>query len=193
VERSFYRQTAGFAGIKLDVIDDAAFGCMLKLAGAKQDILNGIDEIELEWYPNLPAFVRGIEKNGFAIFQFSLFLCLAYTLAVWSIFFVTLILPVLYLPAGSSLLVFSCFALYLALVGRAASKAFNFRPFYALTLPLSFVLMPLIYLRSAAITLKNGGIRWRGTFYPLSELKDQQTLRVIDLIFSRSRRARTAK
>jgi hypothetical protein len=44
-------------------------------------------------------------------------------------------------------------------------------PLYALTHPLGALLFCYMLLRSTAVTLWHGGVTWRGTFYPLSELK----------------------
>ena len=44
-------------------------------------------------------------------------------------------------------------------------------PFYCVTLPLSAVMFAYMLLRSTFITLKQGGIVWRGTFYKLDELR----------------------
>jgi 2-keto-4-pentenoate hydratase len=44
-------------------------------------------------------------------------------------------------------------------------------PFYALTHPLGAVLFAYMLLRSTVVTLRQGGIIWRGTFYALEELK----------------------
>jgi hypothetical protein len=44
-------------------------------------------------------------------------------------------------------------------------------PLYALTHPIGAVLFCYMLLRSAAVTLWHGGVTWRGTFYPLEELK----------------------
>ena len=41
-----------------------------------------------------------------------------------------------------------------------------------LTFPFAATLFLYSLLRSAAITLKNGGVEWRGTFYPLATLRD---------------------
>jgi hypothetical protein len=53
--------------------------------------------------------------------------------------------------------------------GAAASMRVS--PFYALTYPLGSILLSYMLLRSAAVTLQQGGIVWRDTFYPLDELK----------------------
>jgi len=43
--------------------------------------------------------------------------------------------------------------------------------FYCLTLPLGAALLTYMLLRSTLITLRQGGITWRGTFYSLDELR----------------------
>jgi 2-keto-4-pentenoate hydratase len=44
-------------------------------------------------------------------------------------------------------------------------------PLYCLTLPLGAILFGYMLLRSMVVTLRQGGIIWRGTFYPLAELR----------------------
>ncbi|MCL6482547.1 MAG: glycosyl transferase, partial [Firmicutes bacterium] len=42
---------------------------------------------------------------------------------------------------------------------------------YALTQPLGATLFIYLLLRSTVVTLWRGGVEWRGTFYPLAELR----------------------
>jgi hypothetical protein len=44
-------------------------------------------------------------------------------------------------------------------------------PLYALTHPIGALLFCYMLLRSTVVTLWRGGVTWRGTFYPLEELK----------------------
>jgi len=44
-------------------------------------------------------------------------------------------------------------------------------PFYALTHPIGAVIFCYMLVRSTAVTLWRGGVDWRGTFYPLEELR----------------------
>jgi divalent metal cation (Fe/Co/Zn/Cd) transporter len=44
-------------------------------------------------------------------------------------------------------------------------------PLYALTHPLGAIVFCYMIVRSVAVTLWQGGVTWRGTFYPLKELK----------------------
>ncbi|NNU34384.1 hypothetical protein HK413_09985 [Mucilaginibacter sp. S1162] len=45
---------------------------------------------------------------------------------------------------------------------------------YALMIPFSGFLMAYIFARSTFITLKQGGIYWRDSFYPLDMLKGEE-------------------
>jgi hypothetical protein len=45
------------------------------------------------------------------------------------------------------------------------------RPWYFLLHPVATLLFIYTMLRSMLFTLWNGGVEWRGTFYPLDELK----------------------
>jgi hypothetical protein len=44
-------------------------------------------------------------------------------------------------------------------------------PAYFLTFPIAAALLIYALLRSVLVTLVRGGVSWRGTFYPLSELR----------------------
>jgi 2-keto-4-pentenoate hydratase len=44
-------------------------------------------------------------------------------------------------------------------------------PLYALTHPIGAVLFCYMVARSVGVTLWQGGVTWRGTFYPLKDLK----------------------
>lgn len=66
--------------------------------------------------------------------------------------------------AAIALVIALCFHTGVAVVMRVS-------PFYAFTHPLGAILFSYMLLRSAVVTLKQGGIVWRDTFYPLEDLK----------------------
>jgi hypothetical protein len=53
----------------------------------------------------------------------------------------------------------------------AVAVAFEISPLYALTQPIGALLLGWMLIRSTYVTLKHGGITWRGTFYPLEDLR----------------------
>jgi hypothetical protein len=49
--------------------------------------------------------------------------------------------------------------------------SFEISPLYDLTSPVGALLIAWMIICSVYVTLKNGGVTWRDTFYPLDELK----------------------
>jgi len=50
-------------------------------------------------------------------------------------------------------------------------REFKVSVLYALTYPIGALIFIWMLARSTIVTLWTGGIEWRGTFYPLDELK----------------------
>jgi len=44
-------------------------------------------------------------------------------------------------------------------------------PLYCFTMPLGALIFSYMILRSTVVTLRQGGIVWRDTFYPLEDLR----------------------
>ena len=61
---------------------------------------------------------------------------------------------------------FSMFAIYVGMARRSPIP-----PYYFLLHPISSLLFVYTLLRSMILTLKNDGVTWRGTKYPLEELR----------------------
>ena len=68
--------------------------------------------------------------------------------------------------------IFAATALVIALCFHAGVDiGLRVSPLYAFTHPLGAILFSYMLLRSTVVTLKQGGIIWRDTFYPLEDLK----------------------
>ena len=52
-----------------------------------------------------------------------------------------------------------------------SSRHSRISPWYAILFPAGAILFIYSLIRSAFTTLKDGGVTWRGTFYPLAELR----------------------
>ena len=59
--------------------------------------------------------------------------------------------------------------------------------------PVSFVMLPLIFLRAAILAIKRNGIQWRGTFYSLEELKANQRMKLVNLVFTGTKEAQNTQ
>ncbi|MEK6555629.1 MAG: glycosyltransferase family 2 protein [Bdellovibrionota bacterium] len=179
--REWVEKIGGFQDIRLDVIDDGALAWKIKKAGGKTTFLSGVNELNLEWYKNFPALVRGLEKNAFAIFGYSLPRMLTFTVANWVGFCAAFIAP--FYSTSELILDFHLLSLvsFLLMSGVSLQVGSGMSGLYAFTLPLTWVFVPLISLRAAFLNLKAGGISWRGTFYPLFLIRREQKFNAIDM------------
>ena len=169
VRADAYRRAGGHQALKLEVLDDLALGRQLKLHGARQGLLLGEGAVALEWYRDARGFMHGVEKNSFAAAAYSVPRALAASvgfaaLRVW---------PLVGLVATSGP------ARWVNALAVAVGLAIHWRVLRTTTwparcllwFPLTPVLMLAVLWRAVLLTLRRGGIAWRGTFYPLAALR----------------------
>ena len=164
-----YRALGGHEPVALRPDDDLKFGKLVKEHGYRQDVLNGRGMVTVEWYRSLGEFVDGLMKNMFAGMEYRVSSVIAATLAAlvmhiwpWIGVWVTGGWP----QAGYAVTI-------LMMVGSfgVAMAPFGVKFRHGLLLPLTISVLVYIQCRSAALALWRGGIVWRGTFYPLRQLK----------------------
>lgn len=189
IRRSRLEALGGFKEIRLDVIDDGALAYFAKKTGGRCGFLSGLSEVFVEWYPGLRALVRGLEKNAFAIFNYSWPRLLTLTIAVWiSAAFVGI--PLFFfdrIPLSTKLVYLSGLIFYFLVSGYSLQKSAGVPALYALSLPVTVLLTPLISLRAAWLNARHKGIFWRSTFYPLFLLRREQKFKVLDMLSVRPR------
>jgi glycosyltransferase involved in cell wall biosynthesis len=162
-----YQQLGGFDALRMEIVEDLALGRRIKRAGLRQRIATGPGLISLHWASGVSGILNGLMKNLFAIFNFHPSLVLLSSLWLTVLCVVpasSLILPQTRTP--SILTLASIATLYIL-----SSRQSRVSPWYALLFPLSALLIVFSILRSMFTTLRNGGVTWRGTFYPLTELR----------------------
>ena len=169
VKRTAYEACGTHRRLAMEVIDDVMLGKMIKLAGFPSGVAVAQDAVSVRWHAGIGNLIRGVEKNFFAGAQFSAPLVVGQSISLLAMF----ILPSLGLLFGHgwvralasiAVLIPLCFHIGVDIVVRVS-------PLYCLTLPLGALLFNYMLLRSAFITLRQGGITWRGTFYALDELR----------------------
>lgn len=169
VRTAAYRAVGGHEAIRLRPDDDLKLGKLLKMAGYRQDLAFAPEFLAVEWYASVGEAVRGLEKNAFAGTDYRIWLALAgvafhLVCSVWPY-------AALLLTAGSTRwLNAGVVALLTALLVQVARRH-RANPWHALGFPLAALLFCWIVLRTMTLNLSEGGIRWRGTFYPLDRLK----------------------
>jgi len=180
VEAAAFECTPGFEWLRMEPGDDLGLGLMLKRAGVRTRLLNADGEIRVPWYESLWAMIRGLEKNSFGPgANYSYMRQILMVLFLWCL--------ILFPPLSA---LFGVYLNGVVLIGAGAA-AFLATFITSLTMPrksprdiLAYLFMPigalfvsLIMLRSAWKCFRNGGIDWRGTHYPIAELRKGQRVK----------------
>jgi len=169
VRAEAYRAIGGFESLRMEVVEDIRIGVEIKRAGYRQRVAVGPDLIRVRWAEGARHFILNVTKNFFALFRFrtrpALIACATLTLFCLAPF-IGLAGPLPFRIAGAF------FFLMLFLLYRCLGRFSHISPAFFLTFPIAAALLIYALLRSVVVTLRNGGIRWRDTFYPLSKLRE---------------------
>jgi len=169
LRRTAYETIGGHESLRLDVADDLMLGKRVKQAGFRQEALIASGHLSLRWQEGVGGFIRGLEKNGFAALGFSLPFLLLVTALVFLLYAVPYLGVLSFRDARVSGYALSVLLMH-GIYGYFASIQRN-GWLLAPVLPFAAFLYLFALWRSAVITLRQGGVRWRETFYPLDLLK----------------------
>ncbi len=174
VRRNTLEKTEGFSWLRMEIADDMGLAKLLKLSGARSGIAMAEDNVEVLWYPSVSAMFKGLEKNSFAASAGYKWLSVVKICVVaWGMVLAplaALAYPLPYLAwAGVAALAGLVLGSWKNAVAYAEPRLTGF--FANLLVPVGFILMTFMLIRSAWSVTRNGGVSWRGTFYPLEELK----------------------
>jgi glycosyltransferase involved in cell wall biosynthesis len=169
VRREAYNAIGTFAALRLEIVDDLKLGEMIKKARFRQDVVIGRDLVSLRWIRGAMGLVRNLEKNLFAFLRFRLSLVIAACilllfLNVWP-FVGTIIAP------GWARAPFAFAVAMIAARYYQGSATIGVPTITFLLNPISAILTGFAILGSAFAAIRNGGVTWRGTKYPLDELR----------------------
>lgn len=169
VRRAAYEAAGTHLRFSLHPNDDLQLGEHIKSSGCRQEVLYGDEQIEYEWYPDLQAFINGLMKNAFSSVNYSFLKAIIN--AVGAFLFFVLPVPVLLLSGGPQQQWMAVIILISQLALCMLKPALHARWWYVLTIPFAAAVISFIMLKSAIVTIRQQGICWRGSFYPLSQLK----------------------
>jgi len=142
---------------------------VVKNAGFAQRNVFGEDLISIRWARGAMGVVNNLTKNFFAVLSFQWWRTLvsAFGLAFLNLMpFIGVWLAHAWARLPYAVALLSIFLIYLGMSWRSAVP-----PYYFFLHPISTVLFVYTLLRSMFLTLWNDGIVWRGTKYPLEELR----------------------
>jgi hypothetical protein len=169
ISRSAYDKMGTHQRLAMEVVDDIQLGKLAKTSGARSGVGTAGQSVSLRWHAGVGNIVRGTTKNFFAVARFQLWRVGVQILGL----LLLSVVPFVALPfVRGWALVFAAIAAGLAVILQAGvSIKFEVPPTYALSHPLGALILIWMLVRSTYVTLRQGGITWRGTFYPLDELK----------------------
>jgi len=169
VRTQAYRDMGGHRKIAMHPIDDIMLGKIIKQRGLFQECLIGYDFVQVKWYASVRELIQGAMKNLFALYRFrisNVFFALLIPvcfqiLPFWALFFTKGVTFGLF--AGAITVRLVSLAKGLSVIGLSPwQAAWSFATPY---------LSAYVSTKAALTTLRNRGIIWRGTHYPLEELK----------------------
>ena len=169
VRRRVYDAVGTYQALRMEVLDDMKLGKVVKKAGFAQRNVFGGDLISIRWAHGAMGIVNNLTKNFFAVLSFQwwrtvlsafglAFLNFGPFLGIW--------LAHGWARIPYAIALGSLFCIYVGMSLRSAVP-----PYYFLLHPVSAALFIYTLLRSTILTLWNDGIVWRGTKYPLDELR----------------------
>ena len=169
VRRRVYEAVGTYQALRMEVLDDMKLGKVVKNAGFAQRNVFGGDLISIRWAHGAFGVVNNLTKNFFAVLSFQSWRTLisAFGLAFLNYGpFLGLWLAHGWARVPYAIALLSMLLIYIGMSWRSAVPAY-----YLLLHPVSTTLFIYTLLRSMILTLWNDGIVWRGTKYPLEELR----------------------
>jgi glycosyltransferase involved in cell wall biosynthesis len=169
VRRSAYESVGTYRALRMEVVDDMKLGKVIKNAGFAQRNVFGEDLISIRWAKGALGVVENLTKNFFAVLSFQWWRALASAVAL---LFLNLgpFVGVLIGRGWQRLpFVIALGAMFLIYVGM--SQRSRIPALYFFLHPIATLMFVYTLLRSTILTLRHGGVVWRGTKYPLEELR----------------------
>lgn len=168
IRRSVYEALGGYAELRMEVLEDMRLGYRVKHEGYAQRAVFGKDMARIRWADSASGILRNMTKNMYAAFRFKSLLVIGACVGL-----------LLLCLTPFAALAFEGAARWAAVATLAALLLLNLRywrqtaisPLYLLLFPVSTVLFAVTILRSMIVTVWRGGVLWRGTLYPLKELR----------------------
>ncbi len=171
VHRDAYARIGGHERLAYEVADDLKLGLLLRRQGVAQGCLDADGLVSVRWQNGLLPTLRGLEKNAFAGCEWRASLAVLAVLLVLASTLLPYLPLVLTLAPWTHPLAVIAAGLPLLAVGLSARRVSGGSGLEGLLAPLAALALAGVIAWSTVLTLARGGILWRGTFYPLDQLR----------------------
>jgi cellulose synthase/poly-beta-1,6-N-acetylglucosamine synthase-like glycosyltransferase len=169
VRRKAYEAVGTYERLRMEVLDDMKLGKVIKQAGFAQRNVFGEDLITIHWAKGALGIVNNLTKNFFAVLSFQWWRAV---LSCFGLAFLNLVPFVgTIFVHGWSRLPYAVALGSMLLIYAGMSRRSSIPPYYFVLHPVSTTLFSYTVLQSMLLTYRQGGVIWRGTLYPLEELK----------------------
>ena len=164
-----YRRIGTHQAIAMRPDDDMKLGKLVKKHGLTQDFVIGADAIRVEWYHSVREAVLGLRKNGFAGIDYRLSLVLLATVSQL-LFFVWPFIAV-FVTGGATRILYALALAFIFFLFAGMARGQKVPLVHGLLVPVASLLFIYVVWNATLYALVHRGIEWRGTHYPLDELK----------------------
>lgn len=171
VRAATYRRLGGHAPLRLRPDDDIKLGKLMKSGGRSEFVL-GAGALSVAWYANVRELVRGLTKNAYAGVDYRAWMILG-GVAAHALFFFWPIVA-LFVADGIAFLGYAAAVATMLAVAVDNTRFDGGRWWHGLFFPVGLAVLDYILVRSMLVTHWQRGIVWRGTHYPLSELRENR-------------------
>ncbi len=164
-----YWNLDGHRPIAMRPDDDMKLGKLIKSNGYRQEMVFGRPLIQVEWYDSVRSLIHGLEKNAFAGVGYRSMAVIAGSLAQ----FLVNVWPFvgIFVTSGPTRWLNILIAASILALCWDSARFFGAKPWHGVAFPVITLFFLYILWRAMLVTVVKGGIHWRGTFYPLDELK----------------------
>jgi uncharacterized membrane protein YqaE (UPF0057 family) len=149
--------------------DDLKLGKLLKTRGFRQEFVFGQGLLRVEWYASVRELIQGLMKNAFSAVDYRI--AVVFFSSVTQLAVMVWPFLAIFLTSGATRWLNLGSVLVLFLLGWVNAPLAGVRRWHGIGFPVATLLFNYIVWRATLTTLKNDGIDWRGTHYPLAELK----------------------
>lgn len=163
-----YRQFGGHEALRLTVLDDVKLGRLVRRAGGRTRAFLGYQQVECHWGTTARQLVKLTEKNYFAALNYNVALGILVGVILPGILLVSLAGALTNTSLGWTATIAS---LSVTLPAFMLARRVQVPRVAALLTPFMFLLVYFAILNSMIVTLRQRGVRWRDTFYPLDLLR----------------------
>jgi glycosyltransferase involved in cell wall biosynthesis len=167
VRRDALNEIGGWLPQRLAVLDDITLGRRMRAAGMRQRIAFAPGLVLVHWAKGARGLLSGMTKNLFSAFNFHpLLLLLAW---LWiAVFCLLPLVGLAWLPTVLPALVILC---CIGASYRVMGAVSRIDARYAWLYPLGALALMFAMLRSMVVVWLRRGVVWRGTYYPLRDLR----------------------